>query len=107
MALIGMVTLFIIPNFTRISKTLYYEKTIATETLNLSYNYDEENFTADKTVKIYVNPDNPKDFILSNTISSDWILVVSYLFFMGFLVLFFAYYDPATEKEKNIVEVKQ
>lgn len=107
MVLIGVVTYFDIPCFTRIFKTLYFEKTIATESLNLTYNYGEEEFTAEKDVKIYVNPENPKDYILGSTISADWILVILYLFLIGFSVLFFSFYDPEAEKESNEVKAKQ
>ena len=105
--LIGVITYLDIPNFTRIFKTLYFEKTIATETLNLSYNYNEENFIAEKTVKIYVNPENPKDYILDSTISTDWIMAVLYLFTIGFSVLFFSFHNPEAEKENDTVEIKQ
>lgn len=105
--LIGMVTYFDIPCFTRISKTLYFEKTIATESLNLTYNYGEEEFTAEKDVKIYVNPENPKDYILGSTISTDWIMAVLYLFTIGFSVLFFSFHNPEAEKENDTVEIKQ
>lgn len=104
--LFGVVTYLAIPSFTRISKTLYFEKTIATETLNLSYDYNGENFTAEKAVKIYINPENAKEYILATTIGCDWFFVIMYLLSVG-MALFFFFDDPKAEEKNDTAEVKQ
>lgn len=104
--LFGVATYLAIPSFTRISKTLYFEKTIATETLNLSYDYNGENFTAEKAVEIYINPENAKEYILAVTISCDWFFVIMYLLTVG-MALFFFFGDPKAEEENDKAEVKQ
>ena len=90
------------PCISTIVKTSKYEKVVATEPSGLSYKYGEELFVPEKNAKIYVNPENQKDYVTCDAVKGYWGLTIIYALAMTMMISYLLFYESSTKEEISI-----
>ena len=99
--IMAVITRLISPCISTIVKTSKYEKVIATEPSSLSYKYGEELFVPEKNVEIYVNPENPKDYVTCDAVKGDWGLTIIYVLTMTMMISYLLFYESSAKDETS------
>ena len=87
-----------------IYKMFSYNIVEATEVTGFSYKYNEETYNPETVAKIYISPDNPKEYISESEMNRSTANIVSFSFF-DFLLIAPLFFIDTENAEDSVEEI--
>lgn len=87
-----------------VCKMFSYDATEVIEAAGFSYEYNEEKYNPETVTKIYVNPDDPKEYVTDSEMNRSVANIVSFSFF-DFLLVAPLFFIDTGNTEDSVKEI--